>query len=164
MLPPLMPRVNVLSVGGLMALLACLSGCGRIANHPIVGVAKEEVSRNPRVIELLGGPVEFSDTINGRANETDGIAAMQFEAKGPKASGLVVVEGKKLGQDWGVTLLEIRPAAGGDHLHLTADLEERTGTDTPKFDPTAAANKPATPSAPPPSDIEIALPPGAPVP
>ena len=91
MLPPLMPRVNVLSVGGLMALLACLSGCGRIANHPIVGVAKEEVSRNPRVIELLGGPVEFSDTINGRANETDGIAAMQFEAKGPKASGLVVV-------------------------------------------------------------------------
>jgi hypothetical protein len=89
---------------------------------------------------------------------------MQFEAKGPKGSGLVVVEGKKLGQEWGVTLLEVRPAGGGDHLHLTADLEERTGTDTPKFDPSAATNTPAASSAPPPGDIEIALPPGIPTP
>ncbi len=148
----------------LLAVLLCLAGCGRIANHPIVGVAKDEVSKNSRVIELLGGPIEFSPTVNGRANETDGIAAMQFEAKGPKGSGLVVVEGKKLGQEWGVTLLEVRPAGGGDHLHLTADLEERTGTDTPKFDPSAATNTPAASSAPPPGDIEIALPPGIPTP
>jgi hypothetical protein len=148
----------------LLAVLLCLAGCGRIANHPIVGVAKDEVSKNSRVIELLGGPIEFSPTVNGRANETDGIAAMQFEAKGPKGNGLVVVEGKKLGQEWGVTLLEVRPAGGGDHLHLTADLEERTGTDTPKFDPSAATNTPAASSAPPPGDIEIALPPGVPTP
>lgn len=148
----------------LLAVLLCLIGCGRIANHPIVGVAKDEVSKNSRVVELLGGPIEFSPTVNGRANETDGIAAMQFEAKGPKGSGLVVVEGKKLGQEWGVTLLEVRPAGGGDHLHLTADLEARTGTDTPKFDPAAATNTPAASSAPPPGDIEIALPPGAPTP
>ena len=146
----------------LLAALLCLAGCGRIANHPVVGVAKDEVSKNPRVVELLGGPIEFSPTVNGRANETDGIAAMQFEARGPKGSGLVVVEGKKLGNDWGVTLLEIRPQGGGDHLHLTADLEARTGSDTPKFDPAAAANKPAAPAAPPPGDIEIALPPGGP--
>ena len=146
----------------LLAALLCLAGCGRIANHPVVGVAKDEVSKNPRVVELLGGPIEFSPTVNGRANETDGIAAMQFEARGPKGSGLVVVEGKKLGNDWGVTLLEIRPQGGGDHLHLTADLEARTGSDTPKFDPAAAANKPAGPAAPPSGDIEIALPPGAP--
>ena len=148
----------------LLAVLLCLVGCGRIANHPIVGVAKDEVSKNSRVVELLGGPIEFSPTVNGRANETDGIAAMQFEAKGPKGSGLVVVEGKKLGQEWGVTLLEVRPAGGGDPLHLTADLEERTGTDTPKFDPSAATNTPAASSAPPPGDIEIALPPGIPTP
>jgi len=148
----------------LLAVLLCLVGCGRIANHPIVGVAKDEVSKNLRVVELLGGPIEFSPSVNGRANETDGIAAMQFEAKGPKGSGLVVVEGKKLGQEWGVTLLEVRPAGGGDHLHLTADLEERTGTDTPKFDPSAATNTPAASSAPPPGDIEIALPPGVPTP
>ena len=146
----------------LLAALLCLAGCGRIANHPVVGVAKDEVSKNPRVVELLGGPIEFSPTVNGRANETDGIAAMQFEARGPKGSGLVVVEGKKLGNDWGVTLLEIRPQGGGDHLHLTADLEARPGSDTPKFDPAAAANKPTVPPAPPPGDIEIALPPGAP--
>jgi hypothetical protein len=148
----------------LLAVLLCLVGCGRIANHPIVGVAKDEVSKNARVIELLGGPIEFSPTVAGRANETDGIAAMQFEAKGPKGGGLVVVEGKKLGQEWGVTLLEVRPAGGGEHLHLTADLEARTGTDTPKFDPSAAANTPAASSAPPPGDIEIALPPGGPTP
>jgi hypothetical protein len=72
----------------------------------------------------------------------------------------VVVEGKKLGDEWGVTLLELRPAGGGDHVLLTGDLEERTGTDTPKFDPTAAT--PTKPAAPPPGDIEIALPPGPP--
>ena len=142
--------------------LLCLAGCGRIANHPIVGAAKEEVAKNPRVVELLGEPVTFSPTVNGRANETDGIAAMQFEVKGAKGSGTVIVEGKKLGQEWGVTLLEIQPQGGGEHLHLTADLEARTGTDTPKFDPAAAAHQPSTPSAPPPGDIEITLPPGAP--
>lgn len=142
--------------------LLCLTGCGRIANHPLVVVAKEEVTKNPRVVELLGEPVTVSPTITGRANETDGIAAMQFEIQGAKGSGIVIVEGKKLGPDWGVTLLDVRPADGGQHLHLAADLNERTGTDTPKFDPAAAANQPSTPSAPPPGDIEITLPPGAP--
>jgi hypothetical protein len=148
----------------LIATLLCIVGvgCGRLANHPIVGLAKEEVTNNPRVVELLGAPVECLPTITGRANETDGIAAMQFEARGPKGSGLVVVEGKKLGNDWGVTLLELRPQGSGDHLHLTADLEARTGSDTPKFDPAAAAQRSAAPAAPPPGDIEIALPPGAP--
>jgi hypothetical protein len=143
----------------LMAALA-LAGCGRLASHPLVGAAKNEVSRNERAASLLGEKIEFSPTITGRANETDGIAAMQFEVRGSKGSGLVVVEGKKLGQEWGVTLLEIRPAGGGEHLHLTADLEERTGVDTPKFDPRAA--KPKHSPAPPPGDIEITIPSGGP--
>lgn len=144
--------------------LACLAGgCGRLASHPLVAVAKEEVSGNDKIAAALGTPVEFSPSISGRANETDGIAAIQFEARGPKGRGLVVVEGKKLGADWGVTLLELRPAGGGEHIHLTADLEARTGTDTPKFDPSAQP-VPAGPAAPPPGDIEIALPPGTPGP
>jgi hypothetical protein len=131
----------------LFAAMLCLAGCGRIANHPIVGVAKDEAR------EINASPNCSADRSNSdprstaAANETDGIAAMRFNVKGPKGSGVVVVEGKKLGQDWGVTLLEIRPASGGDHLHITADLEERTGTDTPKFDPSAAADTPTTPSA-----------------
>ena len=145
---------------GLVLGPVVLAGCSRLASHPLVGTAKEEVSRNDRVTAVLGAPVEFSPTISGRANETDGIAAIQFEARGPKGAGTVVVEGKKLGAEWGVTLLELRPAGGVDHVHLTADLEARTGTDTPKFDPSA---KPAgTPTAPPPGDVEIALPPGVP--
>lgn len=145
-----------------ISLLLVAAGCGRIANHPIVGIAKEEVSKNPQARAALGSPVTFSPTMNGRANETDGIAAMQFEATGSKGTGTVIVEGKKLGQEWGVTLLEIQPQGGGAHLHLTADLEARTGTDTPKFDAAAAAQRPATPPPPPPGDIEITLPPGAP--
>jgi len=152
----------MLRVATLLAL--CLvAGCGRLAGHPLVTVAKEEVARNARVSAVLGTPVEFSPAVSGRANETDGIAAIQFEAKGPKGSGVVVVEGKKLGAEWGVTLLELRPAGGGGHVHLTADLEARTGTDTPKFDPTAQPAE-RTPAAPPPGDIEIALPPGTPGP
>jgi hypothetical protein len=138
------------------------AGCSRLSSHPLVGTAKDEVVRNEQVTALLGEPVECSPTVTGRANETDGIATIQFEAKGPKGRGIVVVEGKKLGDEWGVTLLELRPGSGSDHLHLTADLEARTGTDTPKFDPSAGSAQPATPAGPPPGDIEIALPPGAP--
>ena len=143
----------------LLAVLLCLSGCSRLGSHPIVTAAKEEVSRNPNAIALLGESIEFSPKVTGRANETDGLAAIQFEAKGSKASAMVVVEGKKLGDEWGVTLLEVRSATG-EELSLTAELAERMGIDTPKFDPTA---KPTTSSAaPPPSDIEITLPPGGP--
>lgn len=150
------------SVAGIVLCLGLMAGCGRLASHPLVGTAKEEVSRNDRVAAALGTPIEFSPSVNGRANETDGIAAIQFEARGPKGAGIVVVEGKKLGTEWGVTLLELRPAGGADHVHLTADLEARTGTDTPKFDPSQAPATPSTPAAPPPGEIEIALPPGAP--
>lgn len=138
--------------------LLCLAGCSRLGSHPIVTAAKEEVSRNPGAVELLGESITFSPKVTGRANETDGIAAMQFEAQGTKTSATVIVEGKKLGDEWGVTLLEVRPATG-DKLSLTAELAERMGVDTPKFDPSA---KPTTSSAPPPGDIEITLPPGGP--
>lgn len=142
--------------------LVLFVGCGRLSTHPLVGAAKDEVSRNERVLAVLGGPIEFGSSITGRANETDGIGAMQFEARGPKGTGVVVVEGKKLGAEWGVTLLELRPAGGADHLHLTADHEARIGTDTPKFDPAQTQATPAGPAAPPPGDIEIVLPAGAP--
>ena len=75
----------------------CAVGCGRLSSHPIVGVAKGEVARNARVAELLGESVECSPTVSGRANETDGIATLQFEVHGSKARGIVVVEGKKSG-------------------------------------------------------------------
>lgn len=156
-----MRRIAVLAVIGL-ALMSC--GCGRLAEHPIVVEAREEVSRNPRVVELLagpGGPVECDRKVTGRVNETDGIAAVEFGAGGSKSRGTVIVEGRKLGQTWGITRLELRPAAGGSPLSLTADLEARTGTDTPKFDPATAVPS-VSPAPPPPTDIEIALPPGGP--
>jgi hypothetical protein len=142
--------------------LAVPAGCSRLAEHPLVVEAVEEVSRNERVAELLGKPVECSRAIRGSANETDGIAMLQFDAKGPKAAGVVVIDGKKTGGAWGVTMLELRPAGGGEKLSLTADLEERTGTDTPKFDPAAAGSTSAKPPAAPPADVEIKLPPGPP--
>ena len=143
----------------LLAAVLCLTGCNRLGSHPIVAAAKDEVTKNPRVAELLGGSIQFSQKVTGRANETDGIAAMQFEAKGSKAAGTVIVEGKKLGKDWGVTLLEVRSGERGP-LSLTADAAERMGVDTPKFDPNATPS--TTSAAPPPGDIEIAIPPGGP--
>ncbi|MFM7291842.1 MAG: cytochrome c oxidase assembly factor Coa1 family protein [Planctomycetia bacterium] len=150
-----------------LAVLVGSSGCGRLANHPVVVDAKAEIERNPRVLSLLAGPggqVACSPKVTGRANETDGIAAMEFEAGGPKGRGTVIVEGKKLGPQWSVTRLELRPLGGGEPLSLTADLVARTGTDTPKFDPTAATTPSATAAPPPPAEIEIALPPGGPPP
>lgn len=152
-----------LAAGTALALLVVAPGCGRLSDHPVVVMARDEVTLNPRVIERLAGPggrVTCSRAVTGRASDTDGIAALQFEATGPRAAGTVVVEGKKIGKEWGVTLLELRPAGGGEPLLLTADLEARTGTDTPKFDPAAAQS--AAPAPPPPAEIEIALPPGGP--
>jgi hypothetical protein len=129
--------------------------------------AKFSLPADGPVLDLLAGPggkVECSSNVTGRANETDGIAAMEFEASGSKGRGTVIVEGKKLGQEWTVTRLELRPVGGGEHLMLTADLEANTGTDTPKFDPAATSSPTTQPAPPPPADIEIALPPGGPSP
>lgn len=140
-----------------VAILVCavaLAGCRPLSSHPLAVEASAELGRNPRVAEVLGQPVARDSRVRGTANETDGIAALTFAVKGPKGKGVVAVEGKKTRGIWGITLLELQPAGGGEPLALTADIV----TDTPKFDPTAA---PATPSAPaaPPGDVEIALPP-----
>ena len=138
-----------------------LSGCGRIANHPLVTMAKEEVVINNRSQEFLGEPITWKGTVTGRANEVDGIAAMQIPVAGQKAAATVIVEGKKFGDEWGVTLLEIRQKNGNKKLSLTADLAARSGVETPKFDPNATqSTSPKT--APPPAEITIELPPGLP--
>jgi hypothetical protein len=149
-------------IPALVVVTLCLlpaAGCRPLSQHPLVKEAAAEVRANTRVAEALGTPVEISTSVRGTANETDGIASLQFDASGAKAKGVIAVEGKKTGGEWGVTMLELRPASG-DRISLTADLEARTGTDTPKFDPTSAPA--TTPSAPPPGDIEIVLPPGPP--
>lgn len=142
-----------------IACLLLMAGCRPLSQHPIVKEAADEVRGNARVTGLLGDPVACSTAVRGTANETDGIAMLQFDVTGPKGKAVVAVEGKKTAGEWGVTMLELRPA-GGEKLSLTADLEARTGTDTPKFDPSAASAP--TSSAPPPGDIEIVLPPGPP--
>ena len=137
-------------------LLVCavaLVGCRPLSSHPLAIEAVREVTSNPRAAELLGQPVECNPSVRGVANETDGIAALTFTVKGPKAAGVVVVEGKKTRGTWGVTLLELQPASGPP-VALTADIE----TDTPRFDPAAAPTTPATTIAPP-ADVEITLPP-----
>ena len=151
----------------LVAAFAFGQGCSRLSSHPVVTEARQEVRRNVRVQERLagsGGEVACGPKVTGRANEKDGIAAMQFEASGPKGRGTVLVEGKKFGDAWTVTRLELRPADGGDPLNLTADLESRLPNDTPKFDPGAAGAATAKPAPPPPAEIEITLPPGGPSP
>jgi len=144
-----------------VVLVAALgTGCSRLAEHPLVIEAVEELEANPRVVAAVGEPVRCGRSVRGTANETDGIAQLQFDVSGPKATAVAVVEGKKTRGEWGVTQLKLEQA-GGESLALTADLEARTGTDTPKFDPGAA--QPTTSSAPPPPDeIEITLPPGPP--
>jgi hypothetical protein len=142
------------------SLLLAGTGCRPLSQHPLVVEAAQEVRGNGRVSDALGGPVTCSTSVRGTANETDGIASLQFDASGSKGTGIVVVEGKKTRNEWGVTLLELRPA-GGERISLTADLEARTGSDTPKFDPAAKPASSSTPAAAP-ADVEIVLPPGPP--
>ena len=144
----------------LFAILACvapLAGCRPLSQHPVAVTAVEELGRNARAAEVLGQPVTCGPAFRGVVNETDGIAALSFDVKGPKGTGVVAVDGKKTKGTWGVTRLELQPAGGGAPLALTADIE----TDTPKFDPSAAPKTQKTQVAPP-GDIEIALPPGPP--
>jgi hypothetical protein len=143
------------------ALVVLGGGCRPLSQHPLVAEAVDEVMQNERVAAALGAPVTCSSAVRGSANETDGIASLQFDVAGATGKGVVAVEGKKTRGQWGVTLLELRPDGGGPHLQLSQDLVARTGTDTPSFDPTAKPAAASTP-APPPGDIEIALPPGPP--
>jgi hypothetical protein len=148
------------AVAACLLAVGLIAGCRPLSQHPLVQEAVAEVRSNPRVAEVLGAPVSCATAVRGTANETDGIAALQFDVSGSTGKGEIAVEGKKTRGEWGVTMLELRPAAGAK-VSLTADLESRTGTDTPKFDPTA---RPATTGAapPPPADVEIVLPPGPP--
>ena len=147
-------------MAGLLVLLAG-TGCRPLSQHPLVKEAVEEVRGNARVAESLGTPVTCGTAVRGTANETDGIASLQFDVSGSKGKGAIAVEGKKTKGEWGVTMLELRPATG-EKVSLTADLESRMGTDTPKFDPAAASSTSSKPAPPPPAEIEIALPPGGP--
>lgn len=151
-------RLSGLLLMGAMAFL-CV-GCGGYNAHPIVAEAEHELSVNEQVTEKLGEGVKRSSGVTGSSSDTDGRAALQFQVTGSKAGGTAVVEGRLFEDSWSITSLEVR-MNGDEKLVLTQDLEERTGVDTPKFDPTAAPAAPATPAAPPP-DVEIALPPGVP--
>lgn len=158
-----MHRLSTRTFFSLIAtLVACLAaqGCGRFERHPVVRVAVEEVTVNAQVKEAIGGPIKRVGPVTGSASDADGLATLQFDVAGPSGSGTIVVEGKKLRGDWGVTLLELRRPGTTEHIMLTADLEARTGTDTPRFDPAAEPSRSSVP--PPPSEIEIPLPPTAP--
>ncbi|MDA7885860.1 cytochrome c oxidase assembly factor 1 family protein, partial [Pirellulales bacterium] len=109
-----------ISLATLFCISLILAGCGRIAHHPLVNIAKEEVTVNNRSQAMLGEPLTWQGTVTGRANEVDGIAAMQIPVLGPKKAATVIVEGKKFGDEWSVTLLEIRPDNGDEKLSLTA--------------------------------------------
>lgn len=148
-------RHRFFSAGILLALVT--AGCSRLADHPVVDMAKEEVSLNERALGILGEPLEWSGGITGRANEVDGLAAMQIPVSGPRTSGTVVVEGKKFNDEWGVTLLEFHPTGETEKISLTADLAARTGINTPKFDPNARP-VPASNTAPPPAEVSLELP------
>lgn len=158
--PPRAARFRTVSLASGLVVLLAGAGCRPLSQHPIVKQAMDEVQGNARVASVIGSPVTCGKAIRGTANETDGIAALQFDVSGSSGKGEIAVEGKKTRGEWGVTLLELRPSKG-EKVSLTADLESRMGTDTPKFDPNA---KPATTSStpPPPTDVEIVLPPGPP--
>lgn len=158
------PRSGVLATSvlavGFLSLATVGTGCSRLAEHPLVIEAVEELTTNPRVADAVGEPVSCGRSIRGTANETDGIAQLEFDVTGPKGKAVAVVEGKKTRGEWGVTHLKLEQADGAS-LALTADLEARTGVDTPKFDPSATPAAGST-APPPPSEIEITLPPGPP--
>lgn len=151
------------SLTGLAAVLVAaplLTGCGGYNSHPIVTEAEQELSVNEQAAARLGESIKRSSSVTGSSSDTDGRAALQFQVTGSEASGTAVVEGRTFEDSWTITSLEVR-LDGDERLVLTHDLEERTGVDTPKFDPSAASSTTTVPAAPPP-DVEIALPPGVP--
>ena len=135
-----------------LACAAAITGCSPLSSHPLAVKTMESVRRSPRVAEAIGQPVECGPVVRGTVNEIDGIARLTFEVRGTKGKGVVAVDGKKTRGEWGMTLLELRPATG-DRVSLAAEIE----TDAPKFDPSATPTPSKTPAAPP-GDIDIPLP------
>lgn len=158
--PPLTGSWRCLASVVLLLTAPVLTGCGGYNSHPIVAAAEQELSVNEQAAEKLGEGVKRSSSVTGSSSDTDGRAALQFQVTGSNASGTAVVEGRMFEEEWSITSLEVR-LDGDERLVLTHDLEERTGVDTPKFDPSATPATSTTPVGPPP-DVEIALPPGVP--
>jgi len=64
--------------------------------------AVEQASIHPRVIELLGEPVETAGIMQGNISTTNdsGEVAITIPLKGPKGKGSVTIKGEKFDREW----------------------------------------------------------------
>ena len=68
----------------LLSLVWLAVGCSRLADHPLVGMAKEEVGLNDRAGELLGQPIDWQGAITGRATRSMELPRCKFLSAGPR--------------------------------------------------------------------------------
>jgi len=101
----------VLTALGVVAFIAiALTVIGAIKSTDAYKEARDRATRDPRVIELLGSPVEASFFAGGTVNVNDegGHANIVFPIRGPKGRATVHGEATRGPSGWTFTQLEVR--------------------------------------------------------
>ncbi|MCB1037479.1 MAG: hypothetical protein KDD47_26850 [Acidobacteria bacterium] len=104
-------------------LIVTILGGGAFFLARSAGVYQEAlamVKEDPRAIELLGEPIETGWQFNGniQAGDRGGEAEFSVPISGPKGSGMLEVEAKKVAGEWQYEQIRIVPDDGGVPLDL----------------------------------------------
>ena len=88
-----------------------------IKSNDAYRLARDKATTDPRVIAVLGAPIEPSFWVTGHVNTKNGAANAQivFGIKGPRGHGTVTVDASRgAGESWTYHRLDVHPDRGPD--------------------------------------------------
>ncbi|MGC4004524.1 MAG: cytochrome c oxidase assembly factor Coa1 family protein [Pirellulales bacterium] len=110
----------------------------RKVESPAYKDALKFVSESEKAKALLGDGIHSVNALgalpSGELNDND--ARLNFHVAGAKAAGIVKMQARKIGADWGLTSLQLQTDSAED-LNLTQDYLAADTSGMPKFDPNA---------------------------
>lgn len=124
--PPSSSSGFKIACGGCAALLligaACAAGfvvimVAILKSNDAYRVARNKATTDPRVIAVLGAPIEPSLWVTGSVNTKNGAAtaALVFEVKGPRGHATVTLDASHgAGENWKYQRLDVHPDRGPD--------------------------------------------------
>ncbi len=111
-----------------------------------------EIRQSPEVRERLGEPIEPVRFLPS-GDLTDNAAKLTFEVRGPKDEAAVNAYSRLIDGRWGFATLELQ-FQKGPSIDLAQAIQQREGSDTPKYDPNAKQAEVKAPDLP----VDIKLP------
>lgn len=113
-----------LAVVGIAGIIFIAIGVfGAIKKAEPYQASLKAVQSNPQAIEALGEPIEAGFLVMGsiNLNNNDGDADLSYSVSGPKAEGVIEVEGKKASGNWSYDTMRLE-VSDGPTIDLTPSV------------------------------------------